>query len=102
MTTIEEVNKKIEKLEDDIEEIKREIGLVEGKDMLASLYATREHLYTQQTALLEQTDKPDNNNYNQELTRHDYHWSHSASIQSNLVIPIFSFRQKFISKAGYR
>jgi len=30
----------------------KEIGLVEGKDMLATLYKTRKELYVQKTALL--------------------------------------------------
>ena len=54
MTTIE-VNQKIEKFENEINEIKTTLGLGEGKDLLVPLYKERAQLREQQTVLLGHT-----------------------------------------------
>jgi len=55
MTTIEEIDKKIKKIETDIEETKRELGITKGQNLLTSLYSNLAELRKEKNALLGQT-----------------------------------------------
>ena len=55
MTTIEEVNQKIKKLENDIEVVQTGLGFEKAQDLLTSLYSNLAELRKEKNALLGQT-----------------------------------------------